>query len=58
MLPNSGPAIMMPHTVVVNAVATKNAMCVSHCRGVGLAIAGEVAGLELMGSISDMGKES
>ena len=37
MLPNSGPAIMMPQTVVVNAVTTKNAMCVSHWRGVGLA---------------------
>jgi hypothetical protein len=54
MLPNSGPAIMMPQIVVVNAVATKNAMCISHCRDVGLATAWDGSGLGLMGSISAM----
>ena len=54
MLLNSGPAIMMPQIVVVKAVATKNARCTSHFRGVGLARASDAAGLELMGSISDM----
>lgn len=54
MLLNSGPAIMMPQTVVVKAVAINIAMCSSHCRAVGLARVWARAGLDLMGSISDI----